>query len=140
MNRLIILLLATAVTLPAIAQVAAVQGRDVEAKLKGNTARVYNVGCDDDLPNAVYYFRDNGTVTARLRPCNLPVDRVQTQNGRWRIEGGRFCIRELASVDNFCFGLKELTDRTYRLVFFNSVMRQAWTVVVIDEGNSFNLE
>ena len=139
-NKIRILLLMAALTLSATTQAGVLQGRDVVEKLKGNTARVYDVGCTEDEPNGVYFFHADGRVTAMTRPCNLPAERAQTQQGRWQIQNNRFCIRELGNFDAFCFGLNSAAENTYRLIFFNPVLRQAWTLIVIDEGDSFNLE
>jgi len=140
MNKIKLLLLAAALTLSATTQAGTLQGRDVAEKLKGNTARIYDVGCTEDEPNGVYFFHADGKVTARMRSCNLPAERAQTQKGRWKIQNSRFCISELGNAGTFCFGLNVAATNTYRLIFFNPIMRQAWTLIVIDEGDSFSLE
>lgn len=123
---------------PALA--AGIDGRAVADKLVGNTARIYDWGCGDDLPNAVYYFRQDGTVSVQTRGCNLPEDRASSDRGRWELRSNRFCLRAVGDFDDFCFGLNAVSDNTYRFVFFNPIMRQAWTIVSIDSGNSFGLD
>jgi len=139
-NKIKWLLLVIALTVSASLQASALNGRDVVEKLKGNTGRVYTVGCTEDEPNGAYFFHEDGRVTVMIRPCNLPVDRAETHRGRWRVRDGRFCISELGNFAAFCFGLNAVSENTYRPIFFNPVIRQAWTVIVIDEGDSFNLE
>ena len=138
-SKILMLTVAT-VGLCSVATAAGVNGRAVAEKLVGNTAKMYDWGCTDETPSTVYHFREDGTLTVQTRQCNVPEENARTEEGRWEIRSNRFCMREMSSAENFCFGLNEVTENNYGYVFFNGVMRQAWTSISIAPGNPFNLD
>lgn len=110
------------------------RGKALESIAVGNTFYVYHPGCTDTDANFIVYFAEDGKAHAKQRACKLPADRAEILRGRWATSGGKFCVREMGSIDEHCYELVRISENTFKRVDRTGV-RTDWSMAVLKKGN-----